>query len=256
MKNLCGSFFIILVFVSFSGCTGRSSGKKGSKPETDTITVPDTGFTGIKKYSSGGHLIKEVTFKNGVRQGLMRSFYQGGQQYQTFWYENGLREDSVRWYYPGGELFRSSPYKHDTLDGIQKQYFSTGKLKAKIGYTKGLRNPLLEEYTLQGKLVTGYPRIVVSITDDYKTRGTYKIGLELSDKSTKVKFYRGEFTDDRFDTTRCKLINMAGGKGTLILRKTGTATSGYTGVIAEIITGYGNRYLDYKKIELPYNDLK
>ena len=186
----------------------------------------------------------------------MRSFYQGGQQYQTFWYENGLREDSVRWYYPEGQLFRSSPYKHDTLDGIQKQYFRNGKLKAKIGFTKGLRNPLLEEYTLQGNLVRGYPQIVVSITDDYKTRGTYRIGLELSDKSTKVKFYRGEFTDNRFDTTRCKTINTAGGKGTLILKKTGTATSVYVGVIAEIITGYGNKYLDYKKIELPYNDLK
>ena len=38
--------FMLLAF----GCTGKGSLKKGSDIETDTITVPDTGFTGIKKY--------------------------------------------------------------------------------------------------------------------------------------------------------------------------------------------------------------
>lgn len=254
MKIFSGSLLIILIIMSVSGCTGKSSGKKGTN--NDTITVPDTGYTGITKYSSNDRLLKEVTFRNGVRHGLMRSFYPGGQQYQTFWYENDLREDSAKWYYLEGQVFRSSPYKHDTLDGIQKQYYRNGKLKAKIGYTKGLRNPLFEEYTQDGKLIKGYPEIVVSITDEYKNRGTCRIGLELSDKSTKVKFYRGEFTDGRFDTARCKIINTVGGKGSLNLKKSGTATVNYVGVLAEIITAYGNKYLTYKKIELPYNDLK
>ena len=55
---------------------------------------------------SGKYLVKEVTFKNGVREGLMKSFYQTGEVRQTFWYENGLREDSSRWYYQEGQLFR------------------------------------------------------------------------------------------------------------------------------------------------------
>lgn len=254
MKIISGTLLIIMILILSSGCTGRSSGKKVA--ENDTVTIPDTGYTGIKKYMSNNRLFKEVTFRNGVRNGLMRSFYPGGQQYQTFWYENDLREDSAKWYYSEGQVFRSSPYKHDTLDGIQKQYYRNGKRKAEIGYTKGLRNPHFQEYTQDGKLIKGYPEIIVSITDEYKSRGSFKVGLELSDKSTKVKFYKGEFTDGRFDTARCKIINTVNGKGSLNLKKSGTATVNYIGVLAEIVTAFGNKYLAYKKIELPYNDLK
>ncbi len=256
MKIISGSLVIILILALISGCAGNSSGKKGSENANDNITVPDTGFTGIKKYTSGSHLVKEVTFKNSVRNGLMKTFYPGGQTYQTFWFENGLREDSAKWYYPDGKVFRSTPFKHDTVDGIQIQYYKNGKIKAKLGYTKGLRNTFFEEYTPAGKLVSGYPGIVVNITDEYKSKGTYRIGLELSDKSTKVKFYRGEFTDNRFDTAGYKIIKTTAGKGTLILKKTGTATSGEVGVIAEILTSFGNKYLVPKNIKLPYNDLK
>lgn len=255
MKTITGMLLTILILISVSGCSGSGSGKKSSDTENDTITAPDTGWTGIKKYYSNDYLIKEVTFKNSIRQGLMKSFYKGGQLYQTFWYENGVREDSAKWYYLEGQVFRSTPYKHDTIDGIQKQYFRNGKLKAELGYSKGLRTQYFKEYTQAGKLIGGYPEIIVSAKDDYNTRGTYRIGLELSDKATKVKFYRGEFTDGRFDTAKCKRINTVAGKGSLNLKKTGNPTASYVGIIAEIITGYGNKYLAYKKIELPYADL-
>jgi hypothetical protein len=77
----------------------------------------------------------------------------------------------------------------------------------------------------------------------------------LSDNGERVKFYRGEFTDGRFDSTMCKPINTVEGKGTLILRKTGSVKPGYVGIIGAITTSHLNRYLAYKKIELPYNDL-
>jgi len=253
MKKFSGLLLIVFSVIIFTGCQG--SGKRNLKTENDTISVPDTGFTGIKQYTKDQLLIKEITFKNGVRQGLMKSFYKGGQLYQTFWYENGVREDSVKWYYLEGQVFRATPYRHDTIDGIQQQYFRNGKLKAKLGYSKGLRTPYLQEYNQNGKLIGGYPDIVVNAKDNYRTGGTYRIGLELSDKSTDVKFYRGEFTDGRFDTAKCKIINTIAGKGTLILKKSGKPVSGTVGVIAEVLTLYGNKYLTYKKIELPYADL-
>lgn len=250
-----GILLIVLTLIYY-GCTGNSSPKNSDKAVTDTVSVPDTGYTGIKKYFSGDNLIKEVTFRNGVREGLMRSFYQGGQLYQTFWYENNLKEDSAKWYYTDGRVFRSSPYVHDTIDGIQKQYYRNGKVKAKIGYSKGLRTPLFEEYSQEGRLVKNYPEILVKVSDEYNTKGTYRIGLELSDKYQKVKFYRGDFTDGRFDTSKCKIINTVAGKGSLNLKKSGSPTSGSVGIIAEIVTGFGNKYITQKNIELPYNDLK
>ena len=256
MKILHSSSLTILIFLLIYGCSGRGPAKKDSSGETDTISVADTGYTGIKKYYSGPRLVKEITFKNGVRQGLMKSYYPGGQLYQTFWYENGLREDSARYYYTQGQVFRATPYKHDTVDGIQVQYYRTGKVKARIKYINGYRAPDIEEFTPEGRPVSGYPEIAYSITDNYGSAGRFRINLELSDKSTKVKFYRGDFTNGVFDTTKCVKINTIEGKAIINLTKSNSPQQKYLGVIGEIITGFGNRYLAYKRIELPYPDLK
>jgi len=256
MKLFSGTLLIVTIVFSLSGCGGKKAGNRESAAEQEALNVPDTGYTGIKKYYSRDLLLKEVTFKNGVRQGEMKTFYQGGQLYQTFWYENGLREDSAKWHYLEGQVFRSTPYKHDTVDGIQKQYYRNGRVKAKLGYIKGLRTPYLEEYTQDGKLVRGYPDIVATLSDDYAARGLVRVNLELSDKGKDVKFYRGDLINGVFDTTRCTILKTENGKAFLNLKKTGSEQADYVGIIAEYLTDFGNKHLIYKKTDLPYKDLK
>ena len=175
MKIFYNSILIVLITLLASGCQGRGSLKKASanNTETDTVSVPDTGFIGFTKYYSGERPVKEITFKNGIRHGEMKSYYLGGQLYQKFWYENGLREDSSIWYYLEGQVFRTTPYKHDTIEGVQKQYYRTGELKARIKYIKGFRAPFLEEFTRDGKLVNEYPDIAFTLTDNYNTTGNH-----------------------------------------------------------------------------------
>jgi hypothetical protein len=256
MKIFSCSLLLVIAIPIFIGCNAKGPAKKESQAAVDSITVPDTGYTGIKQYMSGKNLVKEVTFKNGVREGLMKSFYQTGEVRQTFWYENGFREDSSIWYYQEGQKFRSTPYNKDTVDGIQKQYYRTGRLRAKLGYSKGLRTMYFQEFTPEGKLVTGYPSLVVSIADNYKRNGTYGISLSLSNKSTKVRYYRGDLSNGLFDTAHIKAIKAINGIGTIDLRKTDSPKLSYVGVIAEILTNFGNNFLVYQKIELPYKDLK
>lgn len=255
MKIFSGLLITLFALLIITGCNGKGSGKKDAKAQADTITVPDTGYTGIKQYMSGQLLVKEVTFKNGVREGLMKSFYQDGKLYQTFWYHNGFREDSARWYYRDGSVFRATPYKMDTVDGIQKQYYSNGKVKAKIGYIKGLRTPYIEEFDKNGRLVKGYPELVVNVKDEYQNRGVYSVSLALSNKSERVKFYRGDLSGGVFDTAHCKILNTIKGVGYLNLKKTSSPKASSVGVIAVIVTDFANKYLVYKKIELPYEDL-
>jgi hypothetical protein len=255
MRKINSLSLILLVFLLAAGCAGKGSSKRGSGDITDTLSVPDTGFTGIKKYYFNNLIIKEITFKNGIRQGEMKTYYQGGQLYHTLWYENGLREDSAKWYYLEGQVYRSTPYKHDTIDGIQKQYYRDGQLKAKLQYIKGLRTTAFEEYTRNGKLISGYPGIIYTIDNNYSKTGKVRINLELTDKTKKVNFYRGEFTNGVFDTAKCKIIPVVNGKTYLDLKKSGTTQADYIGIIASILTDFGNRYLSFRKIDLPYKDL-
>jgi hypothetical protein len=255
MDKIASPVLLLAAMVLLAGCSGKGSTGKGAAADADTVSVPDTGFTGIKQYFTNERLLKEVTFSNGVRDGLMKTYYPGGQLYQTFWYENGFREDSAVWYYLEGQVFRTTPYKTDTVDGIQKQYYRTGKLRANIGFSKGLRTPFLEEYDLNGRIIRNYPEIVTEIIDEYTSKGSYRIGLSLSDKTTKVKFYRGDFTDGRFDTALIRMLDVVNGKAFITMRKSDSAKPGYAGVIAEIVTQFGNRHLIYRKIELPYSDL-
>jgi hypothetical protein len=256
MKAFYLSCLFLLTLVLLPGCNGKKNPQKEAVAVIDSVTVPDTGYTGIKQYMSGKYLVKEVTFKNGVREGLMKSFYQTGEVRHTFWYKNGLRQDSSIWFYQEGQKFRVTPFKNDTVDGIQKQYYRTGQLKAKLGYSRGLRTAFFQEFTSEGKLVGGYPTLVVNVTDIYMKQGIYKIELELSDKSQNVRFWRGDFSSGLFDTARCEKIKTLKGIANLNLKKTTGITSAYVGVIAEILTNFGNNYLVYKRIDLPYKDLK
>jgi hypothetical protein len=247
--------FVIIISSCLIGCSGKGPAKKEQSAAPDSSSVSDTGFTGIKQYMSGKTLVKLVSFKNGVREGLMRSFYQTGELRQTWIYKNGVREDSSIWFYQQGQPFRSTPYKNDTIDGIQKQYYRTGQLKAKIGYSKGLRTTFIEEYSLDGKLIQGYPDLEIKVADEYKTKAVYRLTLGLTNKSINVRYYRGEITKGLFDTAHCKPIKSVRGIGTLELRKTGIQRPATIGIIAEILTDFGNNYLVYKKVDLPYHDL-
>jgi hypothetical protein len=255
MKIFFGSLILLFALILNPGCRGRGSSAKTSGNENAGAAVTDTGFTGVKKYMSGNHISLETTFKNGVKEGLSRTFYISGKVRGTLWYVNGLREDSAKWYFEEGQLFRVTPYKRDTIDGIQTQYFRDGKLKARINYKKGLRTFEFEEFDKDGKRISGYPDLVVNVKDEYASKGIYRISLGLSDKSSKVKYYHGDFSTGLFDSTRCEKIKIINGTGILDLKKTGLPQSGSVDVVATILTFYGNSYLLRKKIDLPYKDL-
>ena len=257
MKNIVQLLSIAIFISLLIGCGRSKSEKSIAGNAIDTIeVVPDTGYTGIRRYYSKEKLVKEVTFKNGVRQGVMKTFYEDGRLRQTFMYNEGVREDTARWYYTDGLVFRETLYKNDTMNGDQIQYCRTGKVKAKMSYINGSRTPDLVEYAMNGKLVTSYPELIYNIKDEYKTTGLYKINLELTVKTTKVNFYRGEFSNGIFDTLKLEPIPIRSGIGNLVLKKGNATNNGTAGVIASFTTGFGNRKFIYKSISLPYSDIK
>ena len=255
MKTIVKILLFCLPFLLIINC-GRRANTQNESVAEDIPAVADTGFTGIKQYYSGNNqLTYEATLKNGVRHGLMKTYYMGGQVRMTYWYENGLREDSVKWYHPEGQLFMSTPYKHGIIHGTSVQYYRNGRTRAKIGYEEGLRNFFFEEYLLNGQLVKDYPDVIVKTKDSYNTNGTYNITLELSNASKDVNYFRGDFSKGVYDTAAVASIRTVNGVGNLTLRKSAAQTKPYVEVLASILTGHGNRYLLVKCIDLPYNDL-
>ena len=252
LQTILTSFLVYLLI----GCGQTNTDNKAAETPVDTlVSVPDTGFTGIRQYYSKEKLVKEVTFDNGIREGLMKTFYSDGRLRQTFMYRNGMREDTAKWYYTDGFVFRETLYKNDTMHGEQTQFYTTGKVKAKMSYIEGARTPELLEYAANGKLISSYPELITNVKDEYSTTGLYKINLELSQKTTKVNFYRGEFSNGVFDTLQLEKIPIRAGMGYLELKKSDKTNNGTVGVIASFITAYGNRKFIYKSIELPYRDL-
>lgn len=252
------SIFIITfcIILATQGCLSKGGKKQAVINPVDTQTVADTGFTGIRQYYSNRTLSYEVTFKNGIRQGLMKSFYPGGKVRQTFWYEKGLKEDTAVWFYEEGEVFRRTPFKRDSMNGIQIQYYKSGAVRAKMNFVNGLRTPYFEEFTSEGKKITDYPAVIVRTRDDYKTNGTYNIYLELDKKNVKVNFYYGELTDSLFIPKSLKSLNTSDYTGLLQLRKSSLPGKGSSEIISEITTALGNKLIVYNKVTLPYNDLK
>jgi predicted small lipoprotein YifL len=261
MKNLISAILTLIILVSLEGCLNKGGEKKNSGSAADTSTVADTGFTGIKQYFSKNFLTYEAEYKNGVRQGLMKTYYQSGKLRQTFWYVNGMREDTAVWYHEDGAIFRKTAFKRDSMNGMQIQYYKSGKVRAKLEYVNGLRKPYLEEWKEDGKKITDYPTVVIKTKDEYSLNGTYRINLELNKKDVKVTFYRGDYQDGLF--VPAKLIKLNNKKSTdnettasLLLSKGSGAGPGYVGIIAEINTTMGNKQLVYNKVTLPYSDLK
>lgn len=256
MKTFSLTTLTVILISLLIGCGQTKTENKPAETPVDTIAaVPDTGFTGIRQYYSKEKLVKEVTFDNGIREGLMKTFYEDGRLRQTFMYRNGVREDTAKWYYTDGFVFRETLYKNDTMHGDQTQYYNTGKIKAKMSFINGARTPELLEYTTNGKLVSSYPELTYNIKDEYNTTGLYKINLELSQKNIKANFYRGEFTNGVFDTLQLKKLPVKAGAGYLELKKSDKTNNGTVGVIASFVTVFGNRKFIYKSIELPYRDL-
>jgi hypothetical protein len=257
MKSYLSLIPVLFVILLISAnCTGKGPARNKETADADTVSVPDTGFTGIKQFFSKNTLTFEATFKNGVRNGLMKTYYPDGKLRQTFWYENGMREDTAIWFYEDGKIFRKTAFRRDSMNGFQIQYYKSGKVKAKLEYENGLRKPYLEEFSMDGKKVTDYPAVIIKTEDNYIRNGSYTISVELSKKNIKASFYQGDYIDGLFVPKKLKKINSSESTGFIKLQKSGNPGQNYVGIISEISTVMGNKLLVYNKVELPYNDLK
>lgn len=244
----------VVIIMGIASACGGGSGQEGNGRKKEGH-VPDTGYTGVKNYIKDNIKLKEVYYKNGIREGMTRTFYKGGALEQEIPYVADKRNGESKWYYPDGKLFRTTPYVNDTIHGDQVQYYKSGRVKARLGYADGKRLPGIEEFMMSGEKITGYPELRYRVNDRYEERGLYKIFLEFSDMAENGKFYRGDYVNGLVDLDSLTLLLQTATTGYLDLEKKPGHRADSVVVVASYLTQFGNRLYYRMAIPLPYKDL-
>ncbi len=253
MKQLLSILSIITLVFAVSCNQGKSGNSADSMRGSN---VPDTGFTGTQRYKQGDNIHRTVEFKNGLKDGITRTFYKGGALEQEITYVNDKKDGPSKWYYPDGKLFRVTPYENDTINGDQIQYYKNDRKRAIISYNNGKRVPSVIEYEKDGTKITDYPNVTFRVTDNYNEKGVYKIFIEMSDLSENNLYYRGDFVNGLVDLDSLEQLKQNATTGYLDLKKAEGVSSDSVTVIAGYLTSSGNRYYRRLAIPLPYKDLK
>ena len=254
MKQFLTYLITVASFLLLS-CSNGGGNTKGTASEKKS-NQSDTGYTGIEVYKRDGVVMKEVNYKNGIKDGLTKVYYNAATVREEIPYVNGKKNGISKWYYEDRNLFRTTPYENDTINGEQMQYYKNGKIRARIKYVDGKRVPAIDEYQNDGTKIVNYPKLVYRINDNYSEKGTIKILVELSDHSEEAKFYRGEYVNGLVDLNDCTPLLQTATTGYVDLKKTAGASTDSVHVICGYLTPLGNRYYMHIAIPVPYKDLK
>lgn len=253
-KRVLITLLLVAVAVA-SSCKHIIPPKESNADIKDTLNV--SGFTGVKKFYDQGKLVKDVTYRDGIKEGICHNYYDDGRLKRTIIYSNNLKTDTARYYYREGMVYRATPYKDDKINGIQTKYYKSGMVQAELPYVMGLRISGLREFYENGLEVGGIPTIETEINDSYyDSHGIVRIVLKLSNDSKNVEFYRGSLTDGAFDENKCTKVTISTGMGYLELKKDDNSGRGYIDVISVYTTPrFRNKEIITKRIKLPYNNL-
>jgi antitoxin component YwqK of YwqJK toxin-antitoxin module len=132
---------------------------------------------------------------------MATNFYPlSGKVNSTLIYKNGIKEGDEKWFYESGQVYRVTPYVKGRANGIQKFYYEDGKLKAEVPVKNGNFGAGLKEYKTDGTLITSYPTITLKQKDYLATANKIIVTIELSDPKARVKFYRGSLEEGKYLT--------------------------------------------------------
>jgi len=194
---------IVLSIFLFSSCdfiTEKFFSQKDDKVSTEsekTQTGDSTAKNGeVRSLFPNGKLKSIVNYKDNIKVGISKTFYETGEKQYEIPYVNGKKHGLVKWFYKSGKLYRLTTFVHGVKQGIQKKYWEGGKLKSEILFDNNRMCSGLKEYTNSGKQKTT-PRIVIKHVNLLKETGMYHLELSLDNSYKSVQFFIGELEDGK-----------------------------------------------------------
>lgn len=83
-----------------------------------------TGVISVK--NAAGHLIYEESYKDGLRDGYKRLYFENGKLCEEFMYKQGDFEGPYSIFYSDGKLFEKGTFKNDVLEGKMEVFYPDG----------------------------------------------------------------------------------------------------------------------------------
>lgn len=106
-----------------------------------------------RDFSPNGSKLREICYKKGKLEGLAYQYYPSTRVMLEILYQQGKREGSFKHFDESGQLLRSSPYKNDELEGTERVFGNNKQLLEENNYHEGLLHGIQKQYNTHGKLI-------------------------------------------------------------------------------------------------------
>jgi len=112
--------------------------------EADTREGP------YRRYSEGGDLLEEATYRKDQYHGQRILYYAQGDTQIVETYENGQFAGPYRSYFPNGRVELSGQYIDNKMEGVWKGFYESGQLFEEVTFTDNKENGPFTEYDKDG----------------------------------------------------------------------------------------------------------
>jgi antitoxin component YwqK of YwqJK toxin-antitoxin module len=108
---------------------------------------------GTWKYFTGGKLVSEDQFSDGVKNGVSRRFYSSGKVLEYSELKAGKKHGQYVAYFENGQPYLEVAWANDQREGACRSYFENGKTELEAAYLAGQRHGEWKYFNDKGELL-------------------------------------------------------------------------------------------------------
>ncbi len=109
-------------------------------------------LNGKATFYSDGIIIREEEYKNGLKNGELKSFHGNGETSSVENYKEGKLSGVSTKFYDNGQIFEDASYINGKMNGQFVRYFSDGNLMEECSYANGEKNGICITYNPDGSI--------------------------------------------------------------------------------------------------------
>ena len=113
-------------------------------------------FTGSAITYSSDVLVEEIFYKDGLKHGSFKKWYQNGLLSYHCHFINGKQEGLAKSWWKNGNIRSESRYTDGVANGIQRQWYSTGEKFQELNLVNGREEGMQRTWRKNGKLYNNY----------------------------------------------------------------------------------------------------